>query len=379
MKLSTIKIKLLLLVNKLFDVFPISKRKIVFTSFSGKYYNDNPKAVYLEMQKQNINADYVWLMKNSNVTIAGAKVINWRSLSAIYELATAKIWIDNVRKPEWICKRVGQYYIQTWHGSIALKRIEKDVESKLSTDYIRKAKNDSKMIDLFISSGSWASNNYKDAFWYDGEIIETGSPRTDIFYGELSDIKTKVYKFYNLSEDVRIVLYVPTFRADGNMQCYDLDFQKLFNSLKDRYGGTWKIVVRLHPNIARKQNLISYTADILNGTVYEDMNELIVACDMLITDYSSCMFDAMECGKKVVLYASDVNEYMDDRGTYFTFKQLPFALAQNNDELNTIIQDFDEMMYLDNVKSFLDICGIVNNGHASEKVVERIKDILNKD
>lgn len=353
------------------SVLPIQK-KVVFSSYEGSFFNDSPQVLFETMKDKMGEYDFVWLMKDESKIIPGAKTVKARSFKALYHLATSKIWIDNCRKSAWLKKRKGQYYVQTWHGGFALKRIEADVADKLSAGYVECAKNDSKLADVFLSGSKWASQNYRTSFWYDGEILEYGLPRADMFYKESKPYVDNVYEFYNLDKETRLALYAPTFRVDENMKCYSIDFEQLVKQLEETWGGKWKILIRLHPNIVKKQNFINYNEQILNGSMFNDINELIIASELLITDYSSCMFDAMEAHKKVMLYASDIADYMKDRGTYFSFEELPFLLAENNEELLGNVKQFNIQKYEEKTKTFMNEHGFLNCADSSEKIVTYI-------
>lgn len=132
------------------------------------------------------------------------------------------------------------------------------------------------------------------------------------------------------------------------------------------------MIVRLHPNIQSKYRNHDYGDYAIDGSSYPDINELIIASEMLITDYSSCMFDALEIGKKVILYTPDINEYFDERGTYFDFAELPMPKSESNTELIECINSFDEDKFCRETKMFLDSCGLYNDGTASERIVNTI-------
>lgn len=350
---------------------PIQK-KMVFSSYEGAYFNDNPRALYNSIKEMDSEYDYVWLMKDDTYKIPEARVVKFGSFKALYELATAKIWIDNCRKREWTIKRKGQYYVQMWHGDVALKKVEKDALDKLGEKYINAAKHDSEMADLFISGSKWRTKNYREAFWYTGEILECGVPKSDIFYKNPEMIRKKVTSFYQVSNDTKIALYAPTFRKDGKTECYNIDYKRLRECLEEKWGGNWKIFVRLHPNIQDKQDYLEYDDTVYNASKYSDMNELILGCDLLITDYSSSMFDGMEAGKKVVLYAIDKEKYLEERGVYWDFAELPFSLVQSNDELCEWIDRFSEEEYTASVRCFMGNVGFVNCANSAEKVADYI-------
>lgn len=354
-------------------LFPIED-KIVFMSFYGKSFGDSPKSIYNQLVKTNIKTKVIWILDDNKIQIPGAEVIKSSSFRAIYHLATAKIWIDNSRKRWWIIKRKNQYYIQTWHAGITMKKVEKDAINSLSQDYIKSAKHDSEMADLFISGSKWNTENYRQSFWYTGEILESGLPRSDIFFTKNGS--DKIREQYNVTDKEKIALYAPTFRVDGNTKCYNMDFQSVIRTLEKKWGGTWKILVKFHPNILTKKEELKYSNNVIDASLHSDINELILVSDVLITDYSSCMFDAMNIGKTIILYATDIDEYYKDRGTYFSFEELPFPLATTNKELVDIILDFDNNKYKNTVKYFLEQHKIFDDGHASEKIVERICDIL---
>lgn len=357
-----------------FCALPIRK-KAVFVSYHGKYSNCSPRAIYEELRRQMPECRYIWLMRDTSATVDGAEVVKFNSVKAIYHLATSVLWVDNSRKPVWTVKRKGQYYVQTWHGNIALKKVEGDAESKLPAEYVAEAKHDSECADLFISGCRWRTNNFRTAFWYDKEVLEYGLPRSDVLYRGAEEAKARVRDFYGLPENVNIVLYAPTFRNSYSLEPYLTkgDCDGVLTAFKKRYGGDWVLILRLHPNIADRQGSIGYSSQILNGSKYSDINDLIISCDTLITDYSGCMFDGLEAGKKVLLYAMDVNEYMkDERDFYFSFDELPFPLTTSINELTSCIENFDEEEYAQRSAEFSRRIGNFNSADSSRKVSEYI-------
>uniref|UniRef100_UPI00261BC38D CDP-glycerol glycerophosphotransferase family protein n=1 Tax=Clostridium sp. TaxID=1506 RepID=UPI00261BC38D len=264
-------------------IFPIKKNKIVLCNYFGKGFGDNGKYIVNKLIEENIDCDIVWLIEERLIKESkfpkNIRAVNYGSLKALYELATARLWIDNSRKLFYPPKRKEQYYIQTWHGGIALKQIEKDAEIKLSKDYIDSAKKDSNMANLFISNSRFCTNMYKSAFWYDGEILECGSPRCDILINKNEFIKEKVNKHFGFDRNSHIIIYAPTFRNDDNTNIYNIDFNRLVKVLENKFGGSWQVLVRLHPNISSKDDFMKYNSKIKNATNYDDMYELLAASD----------------------------------------------------------------------------------------------------
>ena len=183
--------------------------------------------------------------------------------------------------------------------------------------------------------------------------------------------------YYKLDKNINIAMYAPTFRRNNNLDVYNLDYEKCISALKNKFGGEWVIIVRLHPSISEKAKNIKYTNNIINGSIYDDMQQLLAATDILITDYSSSMFDFMITKKPIILYATDMEEYKKDRNFYFNIEELPFKVASNNQEMENGICEFDNKVYINKLNQFISRLDINENGVASYKVVEVIKNFIN--
>ena len=198
--------------------------------------------------------------------------------------------------------------------------VEKDVETLLPKNHIKCAKNDSLMADLIISNSKWNTNVIKRAFWYNGKILECGTPRLDshfhLKYHDLAITKKRI----GLSENMNYVLYAPTFRNSGDLNIYNLDYEKLCNALSKKFSGNWTVLLRLHPNIRKLGTKIIETEKCINVTEYPDMYDLLDISEILITDYSSSMFEAGFLNKKVFLYCGDLEKYQKERPLYFDIK-----------------------------------------------------------
>ncbi|MGO1470403.1 MAG: CDP-glycerol glycerophosphotransferase family protein [Tissierella sp.] len=361
----------------LFNLFPINKNKIVFSNYYGKGYGDNGKYICNEIIENKYNYELIWLTNKSIIDKANfpkqVTPVKYKSFRGLYELATAGIWIDNCRKMFYPPKKSKQHYIQTWHGGIALKQIEKDVENKLSEGYIISAKEDSKIADTFISNSEFCTDMYRNSFWYNGVIKEFGSPRCDILLEKTEKINEKIKDYFKIDNNNKILIYAPTFRADGNLDVYDVNFNELLNSLEKKFLGKWTILVRLHPNLSNKSNFIKYDKNIINASQYDDMYELLAASDILLTDYSSTMFEFAITYKPVILYTKDIEEYKKDRNFYFDIYSLPFPIAENNSYLLEEIENFQLEEYKSKIKNFFKDIGMLEKGTASQNVVEYIR------
>lgn len=365
----------------LFRIFKIKKNKIICANFYCKGYGDNPKYICEELLKSSNKYDIVWVVGKNMINDfpSGIRTVKINTIKYIYELATAKVWIFNCRKNRAVKKRKEQFYIQTWHGGIALKKIERDAEDKLDKNYILQAKEDSKVTDLMISNSTFCTNMYRNAFWYNNDIIEVGSPRNDVLIkADTNEKKKKVCGFFNIPINAEILLYAPTFRDNYLNNPYDIDFNSILNILENNTKKNWYAFVRLHPKENCPERFLTFSNKVINTSEYKDVQELIISSSLLITDYSSTMFEAMLANKNVILYANDVEHYNNERGTYFSFSDLPFRLTTNNEELVEALrlESFIGNEYREEYKKFEQRIGLKESGVASKKVAKIIEGIV---
>ncbi len=358
-------------------VFPVNENKVVIDSYGGKGYGDNGKYIAEKILEMNSFIDVVWLCDNLNERMPeGIRTVKFFGIKSIYEQSTAKFWIDNRRKPGYVRKRISQIYINTWHAGIALKRIEKDAQNTLTNYYIRCAKHDSSMVDYFLSDSEWTTNLYKDAFWYTGDIWKIGLPRQDVLVHSPPEQKQHLKNKLGIKRDVNIVLYAPTFRNGSDeyqLQCYNIDWNKTLEAFRIRFGGEWIGAIRLHPNISRLSKKMAISENIIDVTNYPDMQELSVISDCIISDYSSSIIDCCPTGKLGFIFAVDISEYQRDRNFYFDLRELPFPIAESNEELVHNIIEFDTSKYKNAIEYFYyKKCGLYPIGQASETVAKFI-------
>mgnify|MGYP003308231683 FL=1 len=151
----------------------------------------------------------------------------------------------------------------------------------------------------------------------------------------------------------------------------------LVNVLVEKYGGKWKILCRLHPNLIGKVSFNNVDKECIDVTNYNDIQELLIISDILITDFSSCMFDVAFMRKPCILYASDYLQYINnERNLYFDIQTLPFSLTTTNDELVTAVNTFDMNLYANKVENFLSAIGTYETGKACEKIYGYLKERL---
>lgn len=363
-------------VYKLFCLLPIQKNKILFFSYYGTQYGCSPKYLSKYISENDKKWKQVWAISNSLVIDnKDIKKVKYYTISFLYELATSAVLVTNYRLGNEIVKRKGQVYIQTWHSSLRLKKIEADAEKDLPMTYIKQAKRDSKYIDYLLSGCSESTNIFKRSFWYDGEILDVGTPRIDPIINQkkndLREIKIKL----GIEDSIKIVLYAPTFRKNKDYSCYIKDFEGITKALHSKFGGEWKVLIRLHPHLINQSSEIIKQPNVLDVTKYQDIQELLIVADFVITDYSSLMFDYLFSKKPLLLYVPDLEEYLQqDRELYYDVEDLPFLKVYNSNQIENIINTFDERKYLENVDNYINTIGSFEDGTASSKILE----ILNK-
>ncbi|MFD1421861.1 CDP-glycerol glycerophosphotransferase family protein [Lactiplantibacillus songbeiensis] len=360
---------LLTLVIRFLGLLPI-QNKILFSAFSARVYGDNPKYIAEEVLSHKLKVKCIFVVRNPENTHVpnGIKLVKYNSFRYLYELATSKVWVDNTRKQDFVVKRKNQIYIQTWHGSIAFKKIEKDIESYLSKTYLHTAQNDSKMIDFLLVNCKFAQVVYQSAFWNPQKIVVTGSPRLDQLVRKNPLLANSALDRLGLDSTKKYILYAPTFRDNGDTQVYNIDFQKIVKAAEVRFGGKWQVVLKLHPNIEKEKVVVSDS--VIDASKYPDIMELYALCSILITDYSSTMFDFALTGKPVFLYVPDLEEYLLNRPTYFKMDELPFSSNKDLQGLSLNIKNFDDQRYKQLIKQFYKKLNILEDGFASNRVVD---------
>lgn len=362
--------------SKIFCLFPIKKFRVCFWNMAGQGFGDNPKYIALEMLKDK-QFDLIWLYDKKKLKFPeefpeNIKLVDCFSFKALYYLTTCHIFISNVRQ-NILYKRKGQKYIHTWHGNMGFKKIEADYPN-LPGSYIQLAKQDSKDIDFLSSGAVWSENTiFKKTFWYSGEYFRGGNPRNDILFKHSGKIESKIREYFNIPVDIKILLYAPTFRDNHDQNVYNIDYKRLKDTLDKCYSNSWVVLSRLHPNMIMEQNILPEYDWLKDATLYPDMQELLAVADILITDYSSSIFDFLITGRPAFIYAPDKQYYFGARGSYIEMEDTPIPIAQDNNQLMYNIQNLDADVFAKSTKDFLHKMGSYDKGNASEQLVKLIK------
>ena len=224
------------------------------------------------------------------------KIYKGKSKQYIYEMETAKVWLYAVHIPSYIIKRKDQVYIQTKHwGSFLLKRLSLGYAGHL--DFVRKfVERSSNLMDYIISGSEFDEETCRINFNFQGKFLRFGSPKSDVLFSA-DKYKKKVYDYYNLNDHEKVLMYAPTWRT-GEEKVYsefkwlNLNFEMLYKAIQQRFGGKWKIFLRLHPQVRTRSKQIKRPDYVIDVSGYEDSGELVAASDVLVTDYSSIMAES---------------------------------------------------------------------------------------
>ncbi|NLJ18769.1 MAG: CDP-glycerol glycerophosphotransferase family protein [Globicatella sulfidifaciens] len=366
------------------SILPKDNKMIVFESFLGKQYSDNPKALYLYIKEKYPDYKLYWSL-NREVIPSFAhediQVIKRLSLKWILVMSRAKHWITNTRLPLWIPKSNETVYLQTWHGT-PLKKLGIDIEEvrmpgTTTENYKRNFVNEAKKWDYLVSPNSYSTNIFKGAFQFSGEIIESGYPRNDALNKKLIS-REDLLKSLNLPLDKKIILYAPTWRdnqyhAKGE---YKFNLELDLKALEQELGDNYIVLLRTHYLIADQIDIENYSGFVYDFSTHNDISDLYLVSDILITDYSSVFFDYAVLRRPILFFVYDIKEYRDDiRGFYFDLeKYAPGPLLENNEQLLSALKRLNVDTFEPGPKyeDFIRTYCSLEDGNAAKRVVETL-------
>lgn len=360
----------------------MNKNQVVFMSFCGKQYSDNPRAISEKLHELRPQTKIVWLLlepeKYKNIVPNYVIVKKLTRFNRIYYLSTSKVWVDNdsLVYNKYVPKSKKQLFIETWHGDRGMKKCFYDVDGFIpTTKFVTQYKD---YCDYIITASKLIESIYPTMFKYKGHFLKVGCPRNDILFTENSQLQLKVKNKLGIDKNSKVLLYAPTFRKNDINNFEIIDFKNVLSLLENKTKQKWTLVTRMHhamKSIIETQEGLNF----IDASSYFDMSDLLTITDLLITDYSSCAGDIILRNKPVVLYIYDYDYYKnEDRGLYFDLENSPFLIAKNNIILNKIILNLDidnSEQYCGKIKEFY---GCYEYGNASQKVCELIIKNLNK-
>lgn len=365
--------------NKL---LPIKENTIIFQSFHGKSYSCNPKAIYKYMKEHDIDMNFVWVLNNQYKKIEGnPQIVKPKSLKYYYYMARAKYFVNNGNFPDFYNKRKGAVHIQTWHGT-PLKKLGFDIDIsspsyKENTSPALMRRN--KRWDYLIGPNDYTSEILKRAFKYEGKMLDIGYPRNDIFYNYKEDVITELKNRLGIPISKKVILYAPTWRDyEFHNGRPEENFNVKFDieRFKSEFGEDYVLLLRLHYRDANRLKINVNNNVVLNVSNYDDIQELYLISDILITDYSSVMFDYANLNRPILFYAYDYKRYSSElRGFYLNFKEeAPGPIITSEARLFQEIRNIDQVKnrYASRYKRFQEKFCHLDDGEASKRVINTV-------
>ncbi|MCD8821252.1 CDP-glycerol glycerophosphotransferase family protein [Staphylococcus gallinarum] len=374
--------------KNVFTKLPIKENTILYESFLGRNYSDSPKAIFtylLENDKDKWN--HVWILNDKNLVEneqefknENVKIIKRFGWQYFYYVTVSKYFILNMRQPKWLYKKAEQIILSTWHGT-PLKRLVFDMENVTSANknYKKDFYNQSRNWDYLIAANKYSEQIFESAFMYPKENILTyGYPRNDILHNYTSEYKHHIKEKLNLPTSKKVILYAPTWRDDefhsaGN---YKFKLQMDLNRMRKEFGEEYVIALRMHYFISDNIDLTGFEDFAYDFSKYNDINDLYISSDILITDYSSVFFDFANLRKPILFFTYDIEKYQSMlRGFYIDVNNdLPGPLLRTNDELIEAIKQIDLTVekYKEKYETFYQKYCYLEDGNATKRIVDKV-------
>lgn len=377
-----------------FASLSVEPHLVLFESFKGNKYADSPKMIYEYMLGSDEFADYrfIWCLRDS----AGGKydflrknprteIVRWGSEDYYRAYAMAAYWFVNTRIPDAIGKKDGQKYIQCWHGT-PLKKLGCDITSGAteSPEVIKQViHKDVRRYDYLVSPSRYYTEKMSSALdlaslGMEDIVIETGYPRNDPLANSDDNKRAQIRQELGIADDKKVILYAPTYREDNRTSAGQYLYSDPLNmeTLAEKLGSGYMILLRTHHFIrsaADKGDSDSYLIDV---TDYPEINDLFIAADILVTDYSSVFYDYCILNKPIIFYMYDLEHYRDTlRGLYMTLEELPGPVETEQTGLAERILSAGSWFAADEWKErysiFKSRVAYLDDGHASQRVVDR--------
>jgi CDP-glycerol glycerophosphotransferase len=358
------------------------RNAVLFEAFDGKVIGDSPLDIFNALKVARPDLEFFWTVKSGVVAPAGSTAVKYGSREWLKVLATAKYLVNNSAFPWYFRKVSGQVYLQTWHGT-PLKRLVRDIEAgKVSAQYLSTMRKEAAAWDYLISPSAYASASFKSAFGFPikngtGKLLEVGYPRNDRLNAsadERSAVRNRVRKQLGVkSAQTQLVLYAPTWRDTNRNAVGTLQTVNHIDAATKLPKG-FQLMYRGH-----SMTLDAHNSKTANGAIdvtdYPDITELYLAADVLITDYSSVMFDFAVTGKPMIFLTPDIEKYVADRGFYFDFVgEAPGPICHTTSEVIGALENINDVakQYGKAYKAWQQKFNALEDGKATDRVVAAV-------
>lgn len=350
------------------------REAVLFESFQGKVIGDSSLDIFKELRSRKPELEFIWTVGPNTVAPEGAIGVRHGSREWLNAIATSKYLVNNTNFPWYFRKVQGQVYLQTWHGT-PLKRLGRDIENNhLTKSYLDTMDREATFWDYLISPSPFCTEIFPGAFNYSGKIIETGYPRNDRLTKTTSLERQAIREKIGIADPSTIVvMYAPTWRdynrsATGNWQ--SVNFMDENIELPEGY----KMIYRGHTNThaAHRDSVAGRAIDV---TMYPDVTELYLAADVMITDFSSVMFDYTVTGKPILFLAPDLEKYRAERGFYFDFENSsPGPILRSDTEVLQALGRIDQVSKLheSRYRAWQAKFNSLEDGNSAKRVVDLV-------
>ena len=371
---------------------PIDDKLIVFEAFLGTKYADSPRVIYEYLLGNEAYDDYkfIWLFKNPEkytfLEANGRTKVIKRETNAYYAaFARAKYWVVNGWIPLRVQKKTGQIALQCWHGT-PLKRLRYDIITVEETTHQRNAQqsNDRDIMryDYLLSPSRFATRVFTSAFNLkklkkEDIIIELGYPRNDVLVNATADQMQAFRQKYAIPEGKKVLLYAPTWRDDQHVEGKGYEYQTPvnFDLLQEKIADEYIVLFRAHNMVANPFDFSKYDGFVRDVSQHDDISDLYLAADALMTDYSSVFFDYANLRRPIIFFMYDLEHYKDHlRGFYIDLKELPGDIVKTEEAVATILGDLSayQQKYQKTYQAFTEKYNALDDGRATERVVDRV-------
>lgn len=319
-------------------VLGVKPNRVFFSSFKGKAYSDSPRFISEALHRLRPDVEIVWQLADPASAPEYVRAVRPHTLRALAMIASSRWIVDNFNRPQYMLLFRGQSYMQTWHGDRGFKKMLFDMDPAAGYP-------DGGQITLALSGSEFGTKNYRSAFRYEGPVLQLGMPRNDRLVhpdeAEIAAIRARL----GIPDGARVMLYAPTFRdaTSGQAQRAGFDLRRALSRLEAATGTRWVCLTRAHD-----QNLSIDAGDsagaVRDVTRYPEMSDLLLAADLLITDYSSSAGDFILLDRPVILYQPDLAEFTSgDRDMYFDLRACPYARAESPEALDALLDSVDSL------------------------------------
>lgn len=370
---------------------PPEEHCVLFCSYHGKSCTCSPRAIYDYMVSDPAYQDYhfLWAVKEPEQfsQLAAAprtQVIPFGGRRFEAAMAGAGYWVFNSTLPEHISPKKGQTYLQCWHGT-PLKRLGYDIREEGNAmnslaEIHRKYRLEGEKVDYFLSPSPFASDCFRSAWqlnrWGKGDaILEVGYPRNDRLVNATEEERQALRAGLGIPPEKRAILYTPTFRDNQHISGQGYDYRPAidFRRLREQLGDGYVVLFRAHYLVASAFDFSAYPGFVLDVSGVEEINDLYLASDLMITDYSSTMFDYANLRRPILFYMYDLEQYRDHlRGFYFDLDELPGSILTREEQLAPAILQTEHFLWTPEWEAFRQRFAPLDDGQAARRVTETV-------